>query len=45
MQRVAGGAWLLISDNPHYEKEMIEPDRMQGVVVLGRVRTRLGEIS
>jgi len=27
MQRVAGGAWLLISENPRsrYEKELIKP--------------------
>ncbi|WP_416221207.1 XRE family transcriptional regulator [Salinicola sp. LHM] len=45
VQRLAGGAMYLISDNTHYEKEMIARDRMQEVAVLGRVKTRLGEIS
>ncbi|WP_157956921.1 XRE family transcriptional regulator [Salinicola aestuarinus] len=45
VQRLAGGAMYLISDNRHYEPEMIAPDKMQDVAVLGRVRTRLGEIA
>ncbi|WP_240613938.1 S24 family peptidase [Salinicola acroporae] len=45
LQRLAGGAMLLISDNSYYEKEMIAPDRMQEVHVMGRVRTRMGEIA
>ncbi|OLO05091.1 XRE family transcriptional regulator [Salinicola socius] len=45
VQRLAGGAMYLISDNTHYQPEMIARDRMQEVAVLGRVRTRLGEIS
>lgn len=45
LQRVAGGAVLLISDNKLYEREMIAPDNMQDFSVLGRVVLRLGEIS
>ena len=45
VQRLAGGAMYLISDNSHYEKEMIPRGRMQEVAVLGRVKTRLGDIS
>ncbi|MDH4571123.1 XRE family transcriptional regulator [Salinicola acroporae] len=44
LQRLAGGAMLLISDNSYYEKEMIAPDRMQEVHVMGRVRTRMGRL-
>ncbi|MEO1852730.1 S24 family peptidase [Chromohalobacter sp.] len=44
VQRVAGGAWLLISDNQAYEKEMIKPDEMQDVEILGRCRVRIGRI-
>ncbi|NWO55013.1 hypothetical protein DEJ73_01980 [Chromohalobacter salexigens] len=44
VQRVAGGAWLLISDNQAYEKEMIKPDEMQDVEILGRCRVRIGKI-
>jgi phage repressor protein C with HTH and peptisase S24 domain len=44
VQRVAGGAWLLISDNHAYEKEMIKPDEMQDVEILGRCRVRIGRI-
>ncbi|MGJ8517526.1 XRE family transcriptional regulator [Carnimonas bestiolae] len=45
LQRVAGGAVLLISDNKVYEREMIAPDQMHEFAVLGRVMLRLGEIS
>ncbi|WP_418904326.1 S24 family peptidase [Chromohalobacter moromii] len=45
VQRVAGGAWLLISDNQAYEKEMIKPDEMQDVEILGRCRVRIGRVS
>ncbi|WP_299231210.1 S24 family peptidase [uncultured Halomonas sp.] len=38
VQRVAGGAWLLISDNPRYEKELIKPQDMKDVEILGRLR-------
>lgn len=30
VQRVAGGAWLLISDNEHYQTEMIKPEGEKG---------------
>jgi len=45
VQRLAGGAMLLISDNNVYEKEMIPPEKMHDVKVLGRTRTRLGEFA
>ncbi|GAB3345330.1 hypothetical protein GCM10027512_16730 [Chromohalobacter beijerinckii] len=44
IQCVAGGAWLLISDNHAYGKEMIKPDEMQDVEILGRCRVRIGKI-
>lgn len=44
VQRVAGGAWLLISDNPRYEKELIKPQDMQDVEILGRCEIRIGKI-
>ncbi|MGJ8518168.1 HTH-type transcriptional regulator PrtR [Carnimonas sp. LMG 33810] len=45
LQRLAGGAALLISDNKLYDREMITFDKMQEFSVLGRVVLRLGEIS
>lgn len=44
MQRVAGGGWLLISDNPRYDKELIAPDKKQFVEVLGRCLVNLGQV-
>ncbi|WP_447045318.1 LexA family transcriptional regulator [Vreelandella sp. H-I2] len=44
MQRVAGGGWLLISDNNRYEKELIAPDKKQFVEVLGRCLVNLGQV-
>ncbi|WP_337926484.1 S24 family peptidase [Vreelandella profundi] len=44
MQRVAGGGWLLISDNARYEKELIAPDKKQFVEVLGRCLVNLGQV-
>lgn len=41
MQRVAGGAWPLINDNPRYEKELIKPEDMKGVEILGRCEIRI----
>ncbi len=29
VQRVAGGAWILISDNLVYERELIKPEDLQ----------------
>ncbi|PSJ22149.1 hypothetical protein CVH10_08750 [Halomonas sp. ND22Bw] len=44
VQRVAGGAWLLISDNPRYEKELIKPQDMKDVEILGRCEIRIGRV-
>lgn len=44
MQRVAGGGWLLISDNNRYDKELIKPDQKQFVEVLGRCLVNLGQV-
>ncbi|GED23822.1 S24 family peptidase [Halomonas halmophila] len=47
LQRVAGGTWLLISDNPRYEKELIKLQDMKGVKgvkgveILGRCEIRI----
>ncbi|WP_417329550.1 XRE family transcriptional regulator [Halomonas cupida] len=45
VQRVAGGAWLLISDNEHYQTEMIKPEDKKDVQILGRCEIRIGRIS
>lgn len=45
VQRLAGGALCLISDNNHYQPEMIKPDRMSEVEILGRCEIRIGRIS
>lgn len=44
MQRVAGGGWLLISDNSRYDKELIKPEQKQFVEVLGRCLVNLGQV-
>lgn len=44
MQRVAGGGWLLISDNARYDKELIAPEQKQFVEVLGRCLVNLGQV-
>lgn len=44
MQRVAGGGWLLISDNPRYDKELIKPEQKQFVEILGRCLVNLGQV-
>ncbi|KPM92547.1 hypothetical protein AOR11_24860, partial [Vibrio alginolyticus] len=44
VQRVAGGAWLLISDNEHYRPEMIKPEDMKDVEILGRCEIRIGRV-
>jgi phage repressor protein C with HTH and peptisase S24 domain len=36
VQRVAGGAWILISDNPAYERELIKPEDLGGGRSSGR---------
>ncbi|MGM0562474.1 MAG: S24 family peptidase [Pseudomonadota bacterium] len=45
VQRVASVAWLLISDNPRYGKELIKPQGMKDVEILGRCEIRIGEIN
>ncbi|WP_420841603.1 S24 family peptidase [Halomonas urmiana] len=45
VQRVAGSAWLLISENPRYEKELIKPEDMKDVEVLGWCEIRVGRVS
>lgn len=45
VQRLAGGALYLISDNEHYQPEMIRPDQMREVQVLGRCEIRIGRVS
>lgn len=45
VQRVAGGALMLISDNPVYEREMITPQEAAGIEIIGRCCMRLGRID
>ena len=45
MQRLAGGALYLISDNEHYQPEMITPQQMGEVEILGRCEVRIGRIN
>nr|WP_152662880.1 S24 family peptidase [Halomonas sp. HG01] len=45
VQRLAGGALYLISDNEHYQPEMIPPEQMREVEILGRCEVRIGRIS
>ncbi|MCK0744133.1 XRE family transcriptional regulator [Chromohalobacter nigrandesensis] len=45
VQRLAGGALYLISDNEHYEPEMIPPEQMREVEILGRCEVRIGRIA
>lgn len=45
VQRLAGGALYLISDNEHYQPEMIPPQQMREVEILGRCEVRIGRIS
>lgn len=45
VQRVAGGAWMLISDNTHYQPEMIKPEEMGQVEIIGECRVRIGRIN
>jgi len=42
VQRVAGGAWLLISDNPAYEREWIKPEDLGGVEIIGQAWRKVG---
>lgn len=45
VQRLAGGALYLISDNEHYQPEMIKPEQMREVSIIGRCEVRVGRIS
>lgn len=45
VQRVAGGALMLISDNPVYEREMLSPEEAAAVNIIGRCCMRLGRID
>nr|WP_300306950.1 S24 family peptidase [Halomonas sp.] len=45
VQRVAGGAWMLLSDNSHYQPEMIPPEKMPSVELLGRCVVKIGRIA
>ena len=38
----AGGAWLLISDNTRYEKELIKPEDTKDAEILGHCEIRIG---
>ncbi len=44
VQRLAGGALYLISDNELYQPEMIKPQDMGDVEVLGRCEIRIGRV-
>ncbi|WP_414501144.1 MULTISPECIES: LexA family transcriptional regulator [unclassified Zymobacter] len=45
VQRVAGGALMLISDNPVYEREMLAPEDAANIEIIGRCCMRLGRID
>ncbi|WP_198655759.1 S24 family peptidase [Salinicola sp. CR57] len=44
VQRVAGGAWVLISDNPAYERELIKPEDLGGVEIIGQAWRKVGRV-
>ncbi|MGO2149101.1 XRE family transcriptional regulator [Halomonas sp.] len=44
VQRLAGGALYLISDNELYQPEMIKPQDMGDVEILGRCEIRIGRV-
>ena len=44
VQRLAGGALYLISDNDLYQPEMIKPQDMGNVEILGRCEIRIGRV-
>lgn len=44
VQRVAGGAWLLISDNPAYERELIKPEDQWRVEIIGQCWRKVGRV-
>lgn len=45
VQRVAGGALMLISDNPVYEREMLTPHDAASIEIIGRCCMRFGRID
>lgn len=45
LQRVAGGALMAISDNTHYPAELIKPQDMREVEIIGRCEIRIGRIA
>ncbi|MCM2131443.1 helix-turn-helix domain-containing protein [Larsenimonas sp. GH3-8] len=45
VQRVAGGGWMLISDNGRYQSELVDPLSNQNVEIIGECVMRLGRIS
>lgn len=45
VQRVAGGGWMLISDNARYQPELVDPLSNQNVEIIGECVMRLGRIS
>ncbi|WP_280951119.1 S24 family peptidase [Salinicola halophyticus] len=44
VQRVAGGAWILISDNSAYERELIKPEDLGGVEIIGQAWRKVGRV-
>lgn len=44
VQRVAGGGWMLISDNARYQPELVDPLSNQNVEIIGECVMRLGRI-
>jgi len=44
VQRVAGGAWILISDNPAYERELIKLEDLGGVEITGQAWRKVGRV-
>ncbi|WP_447555673.1 S24 family peptidase [Vreelandella sp. EE22] len=44
VQRLAGGALYLISDNELYQPEMIKPQDMGDLEILGRCEIRIGRV-
>ncbi len=44
VQRVAGNGWLLISDNPAYERELIKPGERRNVEIIGQCWRKVGRV-
>ncbi|SPJ35232.1 LexA family transcriptional regulator [Kushneria phyllosphaerae] len=45
VQRVAGGGWMLISDNARYQPELVDPLSNQNVEIIGECVMRIGRIA